>query len=59
MDADALLDTLHNRCEVVRVETLEDKLFQVQAEALDDTIANKLSQVAVEKLGKTLVDVEV
>lgn len=59
MDADALLDTLHNRCEVVRVETLEDKLSQVEAEALDDTIANKLSQVGVETLGKTLVHVEV
>ena len=54
-----MLDTLHNRCEVVRVGTLEDKRLQVEAEALDDTIANKLSQVAVETLGKTLVDVEV
>lgn len=59
MDADALLDTLNKRCEVVRVETLEDKLFQVEAEALDDTIANKLSQVEVETLGKTLVHVEI
>ena len=44
---------------MVRVETLEDKLSQVEAEALDDTIANKRSQVEVETLGKTLVHVEV
>ena len=58
MNTKALFKTLANMVAVVKVQTLANKLANVEAKALVDTLAHTLAEIEMQTLGYTLAEAE-